>query len=191
MSKFKSHWNEKWAVVPLESGALRKQYAVSTYGRVVSFHEKIEDGKIIKGTVTGGYPTLNLKPTGRFLTLYIHRLVAEAFLEKPNDNYRFVIHLDYNKANNKVTNLKWATKEDLETHQTTNPHIIESRRKRLERPGYKGHKLTPAKVRLLKKMIFDPNRKTRYRMIAKQFGISEMQLYRIKSGENWGHITDY
>ena len=25
-------------------------------------------------------------------------------------------------------------------------------------------------------------------MIAKQFGISEMQLYRIKSGENWGNV---
>jgi hypothetical protein len=34
----------------------------------------------------------------------------------------------------------------------------------------------------------DPNRKTRLKLIAKQFGISEMQLYRIKSGENWGHI---
>jgi hypothetical protein len=26
------------------------------------------------------------------------------------------------------------------------------------------------------------------KMLAKQFGISEMQLYRIKSGENWGHV---
>jgi hypothetical protein len=26
------------------------------------------------------------------------------------------------------------------------------------------------------------------RLIAKQFGISETQLYRIKSGENWSHI---
>ena len=26
------------------------------------------------------------------------------------------------------------------------------------------------------------------RLIAKQFGISEMQLYRIKSGENWSHV---
>jgi predicted DNA binding protein len=51
-----------------------------------------------------------------------------------------------------------------------------------------GAKLTESKVRLLKKKIFDPNRKTRLKMLAKQFGISEMQLYRIKSGENWGHV---
>jgi len=29
------------------------------------------------------------------------------------------------------------------------------------------------------------------KMIAKQFGISEMQLYRIKTGENWGSVTEY
>jgi DNA-binding Xre family transcriptional regulator len=40
----------------------------------------------------------------------------------------------------------------------------------------------------LKKLISDPNRKTRLKMLAKQFGISEMQVSRIKSGENWGHI---
>jgi hypothetical protein len=26
------------------------------------------------------------------------------------------------------------------------------------------------------------------KQIAEHFGISEMQLYRIKSGENWGHV---
>ena len=41
---------------------------------------------------------------------------------------------------------------------------------------------------MIKKKIFDPNRRTRMRLIAKQFGISEMQLYRIKSGENWGSV---
>jgi hypothetical protein len=29
------------------------------------------------------------------------------------------------------------------------------------------------------------------KMIAKQFGVSEMQLYRIKSGENWGWVSEY
>ena len=51
-----------------------------------------------------------------------------------------------------------------------------------------GNKLTSTQVIRIKKMINDPNRKTRLKIIAKQFGISEMQLYRIKSGENWGHI---
>jgi len=41
---------------------------------------------------------------------------------------------------------------------------------------------------LIKKKLLDPNRKTRMKMLAHQFRISEMQLYRIKSGENWGHV---
>jgi len=40
-----------------------------------------------------------------------------------------------------------------------------------------------------KRKLLDPKRKTRMKIMAKQFGVSEMQLYRIKSGENWGHIT--
>ena len=41
---------------------------------------------------------------------------------------------------------------------------------------------------MIKKKIFDPQRKTRMKIIAKRFGISEMQLYRIKSGENWSSV---
>lgn len=38
----------------------------------------------------------------------IHRLVAETFIENPN-NYPIVLHLDNNKQNNHYTNLKWGT----------------------------------------------------------------------------------
>jgi hypothetical protein len=48
--------------------------------------------------------------------------------------------------------------------------------------------LSYAQAVVLKKKLLDPNRKTRIRILAKQFGVSEMQLYRIKSGENWGDI---
>jgi len=41
-------------------------------------------------------------------------------------------------------------------------------------------------VRLIRKKINEG--KTRMKMIAKQFKISEMQLYRIKVGENWGWV---
>ena len=41
---------------------------------------------------------------------------------------------------------------------------------------------------LIKKLLANPNQRTRLKMIAKQFGVSEMQISRIKSGENWNHI---
>ena len=71
------------------------------------------------------------------------------------------------------------------------PIVIAARNKMIEHRKIvgKGNKLTSSVVKIIKKRILNPNRKTRMKIIAKQFGISEMQLYRIKSGENWGHIT--
>jgi DNA invertase Pin-like site-specific DNA recombinase len=51
-----------------------------------------------------------------------------------------------------------------------------------------GRKLTSTKVIHLKKLLSNPDQKNRIKMLAKQFGISEMQVYRIKRGENWSHI---
>ena len=67
-------------------------------------------------------------------------------------------------------------------HQLKNP-------KRIAKFGIKpAAKLSEAKVRVIKKKLLDPNRRTRLRIIANQFGITTTQLYRIKSGENWGEI---
>jgi hypothetical protein len=78
----------------------------------------------------------------------------------------------------------------LDAHQTKNPGLKEQI-KRLHEHNKKsknGYKLTEAKVKILKRKLLDPNRKTRVKMLARQFGVSEMQLYRIKIGENWGHV---
>ena len=44
-------------------------------------------------------------------TFLVHRLVAEAFIPNPN-GYDTVDHIDYNKRNNKVSNLRWLPKVD-------------------------------------------------------------------------------
>lgn len=49
-------------------------------------------------------------------------------------------------------------------------------------------KFTETEVIRLKRILHDPKRKTRYKIIARQLGVTEMQLHRIKTGENWGHI---
>ncbi len=184
----KSFWNEEWKDLNFEEGALRKKYAISNYGRIVSYTDNLENGNLVRGGVLRGYKTLPVRPFGKSKTFYVHKLVAEYFLEKKDDDHKYVIHLDYNKENNFVDNLKWATKDEMFSHQQKNPVVLEAREKQKGRKTVKGHKLTATQVIRLKKKILDPNRKTRLKLIAKQFGISEMQLYRIKSGENWGHI---
>ncbi|HKL03051.1 MAG TPA: HNH endonuclease [Cryomorphaceae bacterium] len=180
---------EEWKSLPFEKGSLRLKYVISNFGRIVSYSIDFEeDGKVLKGGKLGGYPTFVCRPFGKSKTYYTHKLVAEHFLKNTDSQRTYVIHKDYNKLNNHVDNLAWASKKEMEEHQQKSPFVIESRAKRKIRKPYKGHKLSTTDVIRIKKKIFDPNRKTRLKIIAKQFGISEMQLYRIKSGENWSHV---
>jgi len=184
-----SYWNEEWKEIPFEKGALRKRYAVSNYGRVISYTANDQnDATIVKGGLLKGYRTLPLRPFGRSTTFYVHKLVAEQFIRKDSDDQTFVIHLDYNKCNNFVENLCWANKKDMFDHQQCNPSVLEGRKKMKARKPCEGAKLTDTQVMLLKKRISDPRRKTRLKIIARQFGISEIQLHRIKRGENWSHV---
>lgn len=184
----KSYWNEEWKEVKFEEGALKKRYAISNYGRIISYTNNIEDGDHIRGGKLRGYPTLPLRPFGKSKTFYVHKLVAQLFLPKTAPKQDNVIHLDYNKSNNYIENLQWATKAEMFAHQQNNPSVLEAREKQKGRKTQQGHKLTATQVMRLKMKINDPNRKTRLKLIAREFGISEMQLYRIKSGENWGHV---
>ncbi len=180
----RSYLPEEWKKVEFdESISENEVYEVSTHGRIKSFKIDKENGIILKQSSFGGYKRIPLiQKSKRKTARYTHKLVAEAFLEKTSEEQQYVIHLDYNKQNNNVWNLRWATKEEKEAHQKNNP-AYNSPVKRI-----RYSKLTPGRVKIIKRMINDPNRKTRMKMIAKQFGVSEMQLYRIKSGENWGHI---
>ena len=47
----------------------------------------------------------------------VHKLVAETYISNPN-NYTEVDHIDRNKQNNKVSNLRWVThKENMKNFQ--------------------------------------------------------------------------
>lgn len=186
--------NEKWKEFELEYKT-KFRYAISNFGRLISFKDKIENGRLLKGAKSDGYNLFRYKMVkGKKIVnrqIFVRKLVAENFLPKPQKDQVFVLLLDRNRNNNYVGNLKWATREEMLEHMKKSPMVIAARKKMIEQKKKlgQGHKLTSSTVKIIKKRILNPNRKTRMKIIAKQFGISEMQLYRIKSGENWGHVT--
>ncbi len=111
----------------------------------------------------------------------IHRLVADYYLPKPSAGQTIVAHLDHDKLNNHVSNLKWMTPEENYEHQRTSPHVIIAKQQRKSR----GTKLTTTKVMLMKKLI---NEGKPMKQLVKQFKVTETQILRIKRGENWGDI---
>ena len=83
-------------------------YLVSNFGNV----KNSKTNRILKpGDDKKGYKVINLYQNGKYKTFKVHRLVGIAFLENP-DNKPMIDHIDENKANNNVKNLRWATSSD-------------------------------------------------------------------------------
>jgi hypothetical protein len=166
---------------------LRKRYAVSSQGRIASFKEHVhEDGQLLNGSLTTGYKSLNLHRPVSKGTIYIHREVAKLFAKKNSPRHKFVIHLNHNKLDNRAANLKWATLEEMSAHQQRSPAKIAY--KKVQASRTRGLKLNATQVRTIRKQMNDPRRKQTYQQLAGKYGVSEMTLYRIKSGENWGNL---
>ena len=80
-------------------------YEVSDAGQV----RRRETGKIMKLTESAyGYLVLNLYKDGKPTQKKVHKLVAEAFSTNP-ENKRTVDHIDANRKNNCIANLRFAT----------------------------------------------------------------------------------
>ena len=87
------------------------KYQVSNYGRI----RNINSNKILKPNKhKTGYLNIDLHGKNKYMP-YIHVLVANAFIEKPNDTVE-VNHIDGNKENNCVDNLEWVTKSQNIIH---------------------------------------------------------------------------
>lgn len=86
-------------------------YMVSNLGRIKSMRFRhIKREKIMNASIRpDGYMSVGLSKDGVTKTRTVHRLVATAFLENPN-NLEMINHKDENRSNNAVDNLEWCTR---------------------------------------------------------------------------------
>jgi hypothetical protein len=100
-------------------------YKVSNFGKVKSIDRTYLDkngklynveGKIMNFQDNGkGYKNINLYKDKKSKCLYIHRLVADAFLPKIHGK-NFVNHIDGDKSNNELSNLEWVNRSENMLH---------------------------------------------------------------------------
>lgn len=167
-------------------------YEVSNLGRVRSLDRMVLiqkkgrnpyyiscKGIMMKCTIgTNGYREVPLrKGENRFL---VHRLVAQAFIENP-DNLPNVNHIDNNKLNNNVENLEWVTQSRNCYHAFdvgANKHGIE----------HHNSKFSEEQVRDIKKLL--EKGELSQRAIARMYEVSQTTIRMIAIGKNWRRLSN-
>lgn len=94
----------------------KNKYQISNYGRIKS--KKNNKILSIKNS-NNWYLTKLFYIEGKRITLRPHRLVAMAFIPNP-DNLPEVDHLDFNKQNCRIDNLRWVTRKENIKHNIVN-----------------------------------------------------------------------
>lgn len=68
---------------------------------------------------SGGYLCVAFIVDGKYKTFLVHRLIAETFIENP-DAKPTVDHIDRDRTNNNVANLRWATRKEQQRNTKFN-----------------------------------------------------------------------
>ena len=106
------------------------RYEISDCGIVLD----LETGKIISIYVNKGYSLCSIRlETGKHSIWKIHVLLALTYIPNP-DNKPEVDHIDCNKSNNSLDNLRWATRQEqvwnrvsqgwTQLPNRTNPYLV-------------------------------------------------------------------
>lgn len=173
-----ANMKEKWKSIIGYEGL----YEVSTFGNIKSLVKKGNNIQKIRKQgldISTGYATVQLNKNGTPLTKRVHRLVAEAFLDKPSPKH-IVNHKDGNKKNNRLDNLEWVTYSENTFHSFRTG----LQKKIFGNENYitKIKNEDVVKIRELIKLGFTN------KDIASKFNVNPSQISRIKTGERRSHI---
>ena len=180
---------EQWKTVRGYEGL----YCVSNTGRVVALPKNSRGERELKPCNIRGYRNVKLVKNGIYKNHYVHRLVAEAFIENPNQLPE-VNHKDENKTNNCVENLEWCDRK-------YNCNYGNGQQKRLGSVKLKGGakckrggnhpkaKLSQAKINYIR-LVYTPGDSDHgSRALGRQFGVSHNTIRAVVEGRTWNGET--
>ena len=98
-----------------------ENYEVSNLGRV----RNIKSGRILKPKLNKyGYLIHGLYKNNKQKYLFLHRIIATAFIDNP-EGKPCVNHIDENKLNNDLSNLEWCTVRENNVYGTRIKRVAE------------------------------------------------------------------
>ena len=163
---------EIWKDIPGHKG----RYQVSDEGRV-----RNSTRRLLKPSAhRDGYLRVKLCAAGKSQTVFVHRLVAIAFLNVALSKGE-VDHLDCDKRNNTASNLEWVDR--FENMQRA------ARCGRLIQPDNSGENNGSAKITAsVAREIRAAAGTATQEAIGRRFGISRRAVGMILSGQRWAHV---
>lgn len=155
-------------------------YKISSHGRVMRV--KSPKGKPIERELKQsisktGYPVVSLSLMSKVKVWCVHRLMGLTFFGEPPSNRHVVAHIDGDRKNNTLTNLRWATPSenlfDCVLHGTNHGN-------------YYGRKSAFSDEQICHIRSSDKS----VTELAENYGVAAQTIYQIRSGETYKHLID-
>ena len=138
---------------------------------------KVPARKMARTFSRKGYPQVTLHKDGTSKTFEVHRLVCRTFLGESPEGFH-AAHLDGDKTNPALTNLKWASISENRNHMKMHGTHLHGER-------------VPNSVLKLEQVlsIFELVKQKSNRAVARELGVDESTIRLILNGKMWAYET--